>query len=72
MSRLLALYAGIFFISYAAVAAIKVVVVGIVLLFKGGHYDWHWNDFDIVFKQGTFMALVFCVLVTIWYMKNRR
>ena len=72
ISKLLTLYVGIFLISFIAVAVIKVVVVGIVLIFNGGHYTWHWSDFNVVFKQGTFMALVFCAFVTIWYVKNKR
>lgn len=71
ISKLLALYVGIFFISFIAVTAIKVVVVGIVLLFNGGHYAWHWSDLDDVFKQGAFMALVFCAFVTVWYIKSK-
>ena len=72
MLRFLALYAATFGISFVGVAAIKVAVVGIVLIFRGGHYEWQWGDLRDVLKQGAFMALVLCAFVTVVFVKNRK
>ncbi len=72
MIRLLLLFIYAFVISLLGVAAIKITVVYMAMLFYGGAHEWGWQDAKDVIFHGALLGAVFGIFATLQYLRIRK
>ncbi|CAB3748344.1 hypothetical protein BPA30113_07378 [Burkholderia paludis] len=70
MSRLVILYLAAFFLSFVCFVSIKAFVMIFVAYFYGGDFLWASNDTRFVLVNGALLGLVFCVFVTVGFVRK--
>ena len=71
MYRLICLYFAAFLLSFVCFASIKLFVMIFVAYFYGGGFLWASSDTRFVLVNGSLLGLVFCVFVTVEFVRKK-
>lgn len=70
MFRLIVLYLIAFSLSFLCFVAVKIFVMIFVVCFYGGGYLWTSDDTKFVLVNGALLGFVFCVFVTVVFVRR--
>ncbi|CAM2152585.1 conserved hypothetical protein [Paraburkholderia tropica] len=71
MIRLILLYLIAFFLAFLGFICVELFVKTYVAIFYGGGFGWDARDTKFVIVNGSLMGIVFSVLATVTWVRNR-
>ncbi len=71
MIRLILLYLIAFFLAFLGFICVELFVKTYVVIFYGGGFGWDARDTKFVIVNGSLMGIVFSVLATVTWVRNR-
>lgn len=71
MIRLILLYLIAFFLAFLGFICVELFVKTYVAIFYGGGFGWDVRDTKFVIVNGSLMGIVFSVLATVTWVRNR-